>query len=246
LINACKIASAARVTAVIPAYPYATQNSKQKPRDPITAKLFANMLSVAGADHIITMDLHASQISGFFDIPVDNLYSEPAMVNWIRQNVPEWREAIIVSPDAGGTSRVTSLADRLQTDFALVHQEKGINNKSFITLVGDVKDKVAILVDDVVDTCGTICRAANKLAAEGAKTVYAVVTHGLLSGPGIDTINATEAFLTLAVTNTVPQEEHCKRCPRLEIIDISGTLAEAIRRTHNGESISRLYWDPPQ
>jgi len=151
------------VTAVIPAYPYATQNSKEKPRDPITAKLFANMLSVAGANHIVTMDLHAPQISGFFDIPVDNLYSEPALVNWIKQNVPEWREAVIVSPDAGGTSRVTSLADRLQTDFALVHQDKGkINKKSSITLIGNVKDKVTILVDDVVDTCGTICRAANK------------------------------------------------------------------------------------
>jgi len=163
LINACKIASASRVTAVIPAYPYSTQNCKEKPRDPITAKLFANMLSVAGADHIITMDLHASQISGFFDIPVDNLYAEPVLVNWIKQNVPDWREAIIVSPDAGGTSRVTSLSDRLHTDFAIVHQDKGkINKKSSITLIGNVKDKVAILVDDVVDTCGTICRAANK------------------------------------------------------------------------------------
>jgi ribose-phosphate pyrophosphokinase len=245
MINACKIASASRVTAVIPLYPYSRQSSKQKgERAPISAKLVANMLSVAGADQIITMDLHASQIQGFFDIPVINLYSEPAILTWIKQNIPEWKEAVIVSPDAGGTKRVSSIADVLGTDFALVHQHKRKDNqKSSITLVGDVKDKVTILVDDIVDTCGTICRAATKLAEEGSRKIYAVVTHGVLSGTGIATINSTPAMQFLALTNTIPQEPHLERCPIIKIIDVSMMLAEAIRRTHHGESISQIFYN---
>lgn len=163
MISACKIASASRVTAVIPCYPYARQNAKFKSRAPITAKLVANMLGVAGADHIITIDLHASQIQGFFDIPVDNLYSEPVTVQWIKENVPEWRDAMLVTPDAGGTKRVTSMADNLNIDFALIHQDRVKGNKDpTIVLVGDVQGKVTIIVDDMADTCGTICRAANK------------------------------------------------------------------------------------
>ncbi|XP_068208267.1 ribose-phosphate pyrophosphokinase 1 isoform X2 [Palaemon carinicauda] len=219
MINACKIASAARVTAVIPCFPYARQDKKDKRNDaahngnvviegmkgsaenelyesdpqhrrkmkftrtfvfahnstgglsqdhtysraPISAKLVANMLSVAGADHIITMDLHASQIQGFFDIPVDNLYAEPAVLKWIRENILEWGNSIIVSPDAGGAKRVTSIADRLNIEFALIHKErKKANEVASMVLVGDVKDRVAILVDDMADTCGTICHAAEK------------------------------------------------------------------------------------
>ncbi|MEE6509470.1 hypothetical protein FKM82_026308 [Ascaphus truei] len=163
MINACKIASACRVSAVIPCFPYARQDKKDKSRAPISAKLVANMLSVAGADHIITMDLHASQIQGFFDIPVDNLYAEPAVMKWIRENIAEWKTCTIVSPDAGGAKRVTSIADRLNVDFALIHKErKKANEVDRMVLVGDVKEKVAILVDDMADTCGTICHAADK------------------------------------------------------------------------------------
>lgn len=139
-----------------------------KSRAPISAKLVANMLSVAGADHIITMDLHASQIQGFFDIPVDNLYAEPAVLKWIKENISEWRNSIIVSPDAGGAKRVTSIADRLNVEFALIHKErKKANEVASMVLVGDVKDRVAILVDDMADTCGTICHAAEKLTEAG-------------------------------------------------------------------------------
>merc|ERR1719334_1589388 len=149
MINACKIASAARVSAVIPCFPYARQDKKDKSRAPISAKLVANMLSVAGADHIITMDLHASQIQGFFDIPVDNLYAEPAVVKWIKENISEWRNAIVVSPDAGGAKRVTAIADRLNVEFALIHKErKKANEVASMVLVGDAKDRVAILIDD--------------------------------------------------------------------------------------------------
>ncbi|XP_036017672.1 ribose-phosphate pyrophosphokinase 2 isoform X2 [Mus musculus] len=245
MINACKIASSSRVTAVIPCFPYARQDKKDKSRAPISAKLVANMLSVAGADHIITMDLHASQIQGFFDIPVDNLYAEPAVLQWIRENITEWRNCIIVSPDAGGAKRVTSIADRLNVEFALIHKErKKANEVDRMVLVGDVKDRVAILVDDMADTCGTICHAADKLLSAGATKVYAILTHGIFSGPAISRINSA-AFEAVVVTNTIPQEDKMKHCSKIQVIDISMILAEAIRRTHNGESVSYLFSHVP-
>uniref|UniRef100_A0A2I3GB96 ribose-phosphate diphosphokinase n=1 Tax=Nomascus leucogenys TaxID=61853 RepID=A0A2I3GB96_NOMLE len=248
MINACKIASSSRVTAVIPCFPYARQDKKDKvgeSRAPISAKLVANMLSVAGADHIITMDLHASQIQGFFDIPVDNLYAEPAVLQWIRENIAEWKNCIIVSPDAGGAKRVTSIADRLNVEFALIHKErKKANEVDRMVLVGDVKDRVAILVDDMADTCGTICHAADKLLSAGATKVYAILTHGIFSGPAISRIN-NAAFEAVVVTNTIPQEDKMKHCTKIQVIDISMILAEAIRRTHNGESVSYLFSHVP-
>ncbi|XP_036902192.1 ribose-phosphate pyrophosphokinase 2 isoform X1 [Sturnira hondurensis] len=245
MINACKIASSSRVTAVIPCFPYARQDKKDKSRAPISAKLVANMLSVAGADHIITMDLHASQIQGFFDIPVDNLYAEPAVLQWIRENITDWRNCIIVSPDAGGAKRVTSIADRLNVDFALIHKErKKANEVDGMVLVGDVKDRVAILVDDMADTCGTICHAADKLVLAGATKVYAILTHGIFSGPAISRINSA-SFEAVVVTNTIPQEDKMIHCPKIQVIDISMILAEAIRRTHNGESVSYLFSHVP-
>ncbi|XP_041460938.1 ribose-phosphate pyrophosphokinase 2 [Lytechinus variegatus] len=245
MINACKIASSSRVTAVIPLFPYARQDKKDKSRAPISAKLVANMLSVAGADHIITMDLHASQIQGFFDIPVDNLYAEPAVLKWIKENIPEWGNSIIVSPDAGGAKRVTSIADRLNVEFALIHKErKKANEVASMVLVGDVKDRVAILVDDMADTCGTICHAAGKLKDAGAIKVYAILTHGIFSGPAIKRINEA-CFEKVVVTNTIPQEDKCKQSSKIAVIDISMMLAEAIRRTHNGESVSYLFSNVP-
>uniref|UniRef100_A0A336M3H2 ribose-phosphate diphosphokinase n=1 Tax=Culicoides sonorensis TaxID=179676 RepID=A0A336M3H2_CULSO len=265
MINACKIASASRVTAVIPCFPYARQDKKDKvksgddklaklmksnewkfrSRAPISAKLVANMLSVAGADHIITMDLHASQIQGFFDIPVDNLYAEPAVLKWIRENISDWRNAIIVSPDAGGAKRVTSIADRLNVEFALIHKErKKANEVASMVLVGDVKDRVAILVDDMADTCGTIVHAADKLVEAGATKVYAILTHGIFSGPAIQRIN-NACFEAVVVTNTIPQDEHMRDCPKIQCIDVSMMFAEAVRRTHNGESVSYLFSNVP-
>ncbi|XP_005109762.1 ribose-phosphate pyrophosphokinase 1 [Aplysia californica] len=245
MINACKIASASRVTAVIPCFPYARQDKKDKSRAPISAKLVANMLSVAGADHIITMDLHASQIQGFFDIPVDNLYAEPAVLKWIKENISDWRNCTIVSPDAGGAKRVTAIADRLNVDFALIHKErKKANEVAAMVLVGDVKDKIAILVDDMADTCGTICHAAEKLLEAGAQKVYAICTHGIFSGPAISRIN-NSMFEAVVVTNTIPQDQRMKEAPKVQIMDISMILAEALRRTHNGESVSYLFGHVP-
>uniref|UniRef100_A0A3P8W8N3 ribose-phosphate diphosphokinase n=1 Tax=Cynoglossus semilaevis TaxID=244447 RepID=A0A3P8W8N3_CYNSE len=260
MINACKIASASRVTAVIPCFPYARQDKKDKSRAPISAKLVANMLSVSGADHIITMDLHASQIQvkmtkaepipvssfdSFLFICPYNLYAEPAVLKWIKENIPEWKNCTIVSPDAGGAKRVTSIADRLNVDFALIHKErKKANEVDRMVLVGDVKDRVAILVDDMADTCGTVCHAADKLISAGATKVYAILTHGIFSGPAISRIN-NACFEAVVVTNTIPQEEKMKHCPKIQVIDISMILAEAIRRTHNGESVSYLFSHVP-
>lgn len=245
MINACKIASACRVTAVIPCFPYARQDKKDKSRAPISAKLVANMLSVGGADHIITMDLHASQIQGFFDIPVDNLYAEPAVLRWIKDNIPDWRNCCIVSPDAGGAKRVTAIADRLNVDFALIHKErKKANEVASMVLVGDVKDRIAILVDDMADTCGTICHAAEKLLEAGAIKVYSICTHGILSGPAVSRIN-NSLFEAVVVTNTIPQDQNMKEAPKIKCIDISIILAEAVRRTHNGESVSFLFAHVP-
>lgn len=246
MINACKIASAARVTAVIPCFPYARQDKKDKSRAPVSAKLVANMLTVAGMDHIITMDLHASQIQGFFDLPVDNLYAEPAVLKWIRENISDWKSSIIVSPDAGGAKRVTSIADNLKVDFALIHKErKKANEVSDMVLVGNVADRVAILVDDMADTCGTVVKAADKLKEAGATKVYAILTHGIFSGPAISRINASGNFEAVVATNTIPQDQHMIDCDKIRCIDVAMIFAEALRRTHNGESVSYLFANVP-
>jgi ribose-phosphate pyrophosphokinase len=272
ITNACKTASARRITVILPNFPYARQDKKDKSRAPITAKLMANMLQTAGANHVITMDLHASQIQGFFNVPVDNLYAEPSAVKWIRENVLHTNESghdfsssettshyrtdtcVIVSPDAGGAKRATSIADRLDLPFALIHKERSRPNEvSRMTLVGHVRGKICILVDDMADTCGTLAKAADTLIKQGgAKDVVALVTHGILSGNAVETLKKSQ-LSRLVITNTVPVLEEKVRgldvpdgekgC-RLETIDIAPVLAEAIRRTHNGESVSYLFSHP--
>jgi len=244
LISACKNASARRITAVIPCFFYARMNKKDKSRAPITAKLVANMLVVAGADHVITMDLHASQIQGFFDIPVDNLWSEPLMINYIKRRIPGWENGIVVSPDAGGAKRVTAIADKLGVEFALIHRKR--NGKSLSApehmeiLVGDVKDKVAILVDDMINTGATLILAARTLHEKGAKSVHAIISHGLLSEINMSLIEELP-IKELVVTNSIPQNRHQTLCKKLVTVDVSPIIAESIRRTHNGESISFLF-----
>ncbi|CAE6477796.1 unnamed protein product [Rhizoctonia solani] len=288
LISACKTASARRITAVIPCYPYARQAQKDKSRAPITAKLVANMLATAGADHLITMDLHASQIQGFFDLPVDNLYSEPSVVRYIKMEVRGWQDSIVVSPDAGGAKRASAIADRLGTEFALIHRQKaggetmqnGVNGSHHVNgastngfvngltngaiegnlangshgqvsdgsermqlLVGDVKDKIAILVDDMIDTGRTVSLAARLLKENGAKEIYVIVSHGLFAEANLKQL-ATLPIERLVVTNTIPQSANEAVCEgKLHVLDVSPVLAESIRRTHNGESISLLFED---
>lgn len=244
MIHACRTASARRITAVIPNFPYARQDKKDKSRAPISAKLIANMLVTAGCNHVITMDLHASQIQGFFNVPVDNLYAEPSVLRWIRENYND-QELVIVSPDAGGAKRATSIADRLDRGFALIHKERPRPNVvGRMVLVGDVKDKVAILVDDMADTCGTLAKAAATLRDNGASEVLAIVTHGIFSGEAINILN-NSCLSKVVVTNTVPLGDKQERCKKIQVIDVSPTLAEAIRRTHNGESVSFLFTHAP-
>ncbi|CCX04592.1 Similar to Ribose-phosphate pyrophosphokinase 3; acc. no. O94413 [Pyronema omphalodes CBS 100304] len=240
IVKACKTASARRITAIMPNFPYARQDKKDKSRAPISAKLIANMIQRAGCDHVITMDLHASQIQGFFDVPVDNLYAEPLTLRYIRENF-DYKNAVIVSPDAGGAKRATALADRLDLNFALIHKERSRPNEvARMTLVGDVQGKIAILVDDMADTCGTLCKAAEILTNNGAKQVVAIVTHGILSGNACEKVTASK-LSRLVVTDTVPHAEKKARCPKIDTIDVAPTLAEACRRTHNGESVSFLF-----
>ncbi|PTB70022.1 ribose-phosphate pyrophosphokinase [Trichoderma citrinoviride] len=207
--------------------------------------LVADLLTCAGADHIITMDLHDPQYQGFFDIPVDNLYGKFLLQNYIQTHIPDYREAVIVSPDAGGAKRATAIADSLNMDFALIHKERRPikfteHRNASMMLVGDIANRVCILVDDLADTANTITRAAKLLKREGATKVYALITHGVFSGDSIARVNAS-AIDKVIVTNSVPQEEHRRLCPKLEVLDISPVFAEAIRRVHHGESISALF-----
>lgn len=244
IINACKTASARRITAVIPNFPYARQDKKDKSRAPITAKLIANLLQTAGCNHVITLDLHASQIQGFFRVPVDNLYAEPSVLRHIKDNYGK-EDLIIVSPDAGGAKRVASIADKLDVNFALIHKERQkANEVSKMVLVGDVTNKSCLLIDDMADTCGTLVKAADVLLKNGAKKVVAIITHGIFSSNAIEKLNNSNLDKIIC-TNSMPLENKLSQCPKLEIIDISATLAEAIRRLHNGESVSYLFNNAP-
>ncbi|KAL7622311.1 ribose-phosphate pyrophosphokinase [Parahypoxylon ruwenzoriense] len=207
--------------------------------------LVADLLTCAGADHVVALDLHDPQYQGFFDIPMDNLYGRPLLKRYIQQNIPDYREAVIVSPDAGGAKRATAIADSLGMEFALIHKERRptrITDRQNATmmLVGNVANRVCILIDDLADTANTITRAAKLLRKEGAVAVYALLTHGVLSGDAIARINAS-ALDKVVVTNSVPQNEHKRLCPKLEVLDVAPIFAEAIRRIHHGESISVLF-----
>ncbi|RYP12193.1 hypothetical protein DL767_011398 [Monosporascus sp. MG133] len=221
--------------------------------------LVADLVTCAGADHlnrlrkkaanklcsVVALDLHDPQYQGFFDIPMDNLYGRPLLKRYIQQNIPDYKEAVIVSPDAGGAKRATAIADSLGMEFALIHKERRptrITDRQNATmmLVGNVAGRVCILIDDLADTANTITRAAKLLRKEGATTIYALITHGVLSGDALSRVNAS-ALDKVVVTNSVPQDEHKRLCPKLEVLDVAPIFAEAIRRIHHGESISVLF-----
>ncbi|KAI9172894.1 ribose-phosphate pyrophosphokinase [Blastocladiella emersonii ATCC 22665] len=208
--------------------------------------LIADMLVAAGAQHIITLDMHHPQFQGFFDIPVDNLLSYPLMYKYIIEKIPEWRNAVVVSPDAGGAKRATAIADALNMNFALIHKDRR-HSTSTLTLVGNVTDKVVIMIDDIADTCHTIARAAHVLTQNGAAKIYALVTHGIMSGEAIARL-ARSPIDTLIVSNSVPQAEHVKKAAeasgvadKIKVFDVAPIFAESIRRIHNGESVSFLF-----
>jgi len=241
LTDALRRASARRITAVIPSFGYARQDKKDKARAPISSKLVANLIETAGVDRVICMDLHASQIQGFFNIPVDNLYAEGLIVRYIKENILDPYDKVVVSPDAGGVKRAKSVADKMGAELAIIHKERRkANEVSSMILVGDVQGKTAILVDDIADTCGTLMLAAETLNKKGAMAIYALCSHGVLSGNALRNLNESP-LKELVVTNSIPLSEESKKCQKIKIVDIAPIFAEAIRRTHIGESISVLF-----
>jgi len=247
MIDACRHASARRITAVIPLFPYARQDRKDKGRAPITARLMADLLQTAGCDHVVVLDLHAPQIQGFFEIPVDNLVAGPTVEHYMRNHIlhSAGRNAVVVSPDAGGAKRAASLADHLDLELALIHKERRrANEVSDMVLVGVVRGKTCVLVDDIADTCGTLAKAAATLVEHGAENVIALVTHGIFSGKALPTIENSKLDLVVC-TNSVPLTAELAASEKITQIDISATIAEAIRRLHNGESVSYLLRNEP-
>jgi ribose-phosphate pyrophosphokinase len=241
MIDALKRASAGSIVAVMPYFGYARQDRKVKPRTPITAKLVADLLTAAGATRILSVDLHAGQIQGFFNIPFDHLYATPVFRSVLRDFGFGGSDTVIVSPDAGGVERARAFSKHLNCSLAIIDKRRESPNVSQVLhLIGDVKDKRAILVDDIIDTAGTLCNAAKAVLDAGAKEVFAVATHGVFSGPAMDRINAS-ALSKVWVTNSIPQEDRVAVCDRLEVCSLGPLLAEAIKRIHHGDSISSLF-----
>lgn len=239
ILDAVKRASASRVTAVLPYYGYGRQDKKDAPRVPITAKLVADLISKAGADRLLTMDLHAPQIPGFFNKPVDHLFAAPVVLEAIRQM--EIPDLVIVSPDAGGVERARAIAKRLRADLAIVDKRRsGPNEATVMHVIGDVRDRTAFVIDDIIDTAGTLTHTADALVEKGARRVFAVGVHGILSGPAIDRIEASKIEKVL-ITNSTPLEEKLERCEKLHPLSVAPLLGEAIRRTHQNSSVSSLF-----
>lgn len=238
MLDALKRASASFITAVVPYYGYARQDRKVAPRTPISAKLIADLLEVAGAMRVVCVDLHAGQIQGFFNIPVDNIYAAPVLLSYIRENFKD--DVVVVSPDAGGVERARAFAKRLDAGLAIVDKRRPAPNVSEVMhIIGEVEGKVAVLLDDMVDTAGTLTNAAEALEKRGAKKVYACCTHAVLSGPAIERLGKSP-IVELAVTDTIARREG-RVSPKVRYLPIGGLLAEAIKRIHLGESVSSLF-----
>jgi ribose-phosphate pyrophosphokinase len=240
MVDACKRASAGRITAVVPYYGYARQDRKARPRVPISAKLVADLLTVAGVDRLLTMELHAGQIQGFFNIPVDNLFSSAHLCNHLKGKIPT-TNAVIVSPDAGGVERARAVAKRLDAGLAIIDKRRsGANVAEVMHLIGDVEGKTAILVDDMIDTAGTLTKAAHAVMDHGASDVYALATHAILSGPAVKRI-VDSPLKKVVVTDTIPLQESAIESGKMHVVSVSQLFAEAIRAIHHHDSISRLF-----
>ena len=238
MVDALRRASARRITAVLPYYGYARQDRKVAPRVPITAKVVAEMLMAVGVRRVLAMDLHAGQIQGFFNIPVDHLYAAPVLLKYIGET---FRDVVMVSPDAGGVERTRAFAKRLNADLAIIDKRRDRPNESkAMNVIGDVAGKTAILLDDMVDTAGTLCNAAQMLKEAGASEVHACCSHPVLSGPAIKRINES-VIKSLVVTNSIPLRGEAKECDRIKVLSVSQLLGEAIRRIHSEDSVSSLF-----
>ncbi len=240
IIDALKRASASRITAVIPYYGYGRQDRKVQPRVPISSKLVADLIETAGADRVLTMDLHAGQIQGFFDIPVDHLYAMPVLLDYIRANYHNG-DLVIVSPDAGGVERARAFAKRLGCSLAIIDKRRERANVSQVmNVIGDVKGKATLVLDDMIDTAGTTVKAADVLMEKGALSVSAACTHAVLSGPALERINESP-LKEVIVTNTIPLDSKKEKCSKLKVLSIAKLFAESIKRIHEESSISSLF-----
>lgn len=239
MLDAFKRASVGRITTVIPYYGYARQDRKVLPRVPISAKLMADLITVSGTDRVLTVDLHAGQIQGFFDMPVDHLYASPVVAEYIKKKYANG--TVIVSPDAGGVERARAFAKRLNASLAIIDKRREKANVSEVMhVIGDVSGKDAILIDDMIDTAGTITQAVSAIKKNGAKRVIAACTHAVLSGPAIERINESE-LEEVITTNTIPMDSKQKKCKKLTVLSIAPLLGEAIKRIHEESSVTSLF-----
>jgi ribose-phosphate pyrophosphokinase len=239
MIDAAKRSSARRVTAVVPYYGYARQDKKVAPRVPISAKLVADLIEKAGADRLITMDLHAGQIQGFFNVPVDNLFAAPVLIEYLGQRFTN--NVVVVSPDAGGVERARAFAKRLGAGLAIVDKRRDAPNQArAMAVIGDVKDKIVMILDDMVDTAGTLTQAANVIMEKGAKEIHACCAHPVLSGPAIDRIKDS-ALKSVVVTDTIPLTKEAVASNKFTVLSISELMGEAIVRSHDGDSVTSLF-----
>ncbi|MGB7949795.1 MAG: ribose-phosphate pyrophosphokinase [Candidatus Binatia bacterium] len=240
MLDAFKRASAQRITAVVPYYGYARQDRKVLPRVPISAKLIADLITTAGASRLLTLDLHSGQIQGFFDIPVDNLYATPVLLQHLKKQLNH-NEVTIVSPDAGGVERARAIATRLDASLAIIDKRRiGPNVVAEMNIIGEVRGQIAILLDDMIDTAGTLTMAADALKKAGARKILGCCTHAVLSGPAIQRIQES-ALEELIVTNTIPLADEARRCGKIKVLSVAHLIGEAVRRTHDEESISSLF-----
>jgi ribose-phosphate pyrophosphokinase len=239
MIDALKRASAGSIIAVIPYFGYARQDRKTKPRTPISARLVADLITVSKVDRVVSIDLHAGQIQGFFNIPVDHLYAMPVLMEHLRTRFNH--EAVIVSPDAGGVERARAFSKRLGSSLAIIDKRRPAPNVSeVVNIIGDVRGRDAIIVDDMVDTAGTLCAAAAAVKAHGARAVFACASHGVLSHPAIDRITASP-IEELLITDTIPPRTEVRACAKVKVLSVARLLGEAVKRIHHGDSISSLF-----
>ena len=241
MIDALKRASAKEITAVIPYYGYARQDRKVAPRTPITAKLVADLITAAGATRVVSMDLHAGQIQGFFNIPFDNLFSSPVIFEYLKEHMANPHDLVLVSPDAGGVERARAYAKRLNASVAMIDKRRtAANVAKAMNVVGEVEGKVAIILDDMIDTAGTLTEAAHAVLAKGATKLYAAATHGVFSGPAIERIRSSKIERVI-VTDTIPLSAQAAACEKIVQLSVADLLAEAIYRIHNYDSVSSLF-----
>lgn len=241
MIDALKRASAGSIVAVLPYFGYARQDRKVKPRTPISSKLVADLLTAAGATRVVSVDLHAGQIQGFFNIPFDHLFASPVLIDRLERFGYRGEDTVVVSPDAGGVERARIYSKALGCGLAIIDKRRDKPNVSQVLhLIGDVKGKKAILVDDMIDTAGTLCNAAQAVMDHGATEVVAAATHGVFSGPAMERIN-NSALSKVLVSDTISQQERVKICDKLEVLGMGRLLGEAVKRIHHGDSISSLF-----